>query len=115
MKNKNIDAMVSLDGAERYNYPVLAQSPSFNLDDFAIPYIHFAQKEIPKEVLTTDNIPEELNHKFQLYDSLKYSDVYRYRFHDLTHSYFSSFGVLFPNRDNRQDKSDEVNDDLRGK
>tara|TARA_R110002049_G_scaffold309157_1_gene517751 strand:+ start:89 stop:1639 length:1551 start_codon:yes stop_codon:yes gene_type:complete len=107
MKNKNISAVVSLDGADRYNYPVLEKSPYFDLDKFSIPYIHFAQKEIPKEVLTTDKIPEELNHNFQLYDSLKYSNIYRYRFHDLTHSYFSSFGVLFANRDKRQDKSDE--------
>lgn len=83
------------------------KSPYFNLDKFSIPYIHFAQKEIPKEVLTNDKIPEELNYKFQLYDSLKYSNVYRYRFHDLTHSYFSSFGVLFADRDKRQDKSDD--------
>ncbi|WP_047550388.1 prolyl oligopeptidase family serine peptidase [Psychroserpens sp. Hel_I_66] len=107
MKNKNISAVVSLDGADRYNYPVLEKSPFFNLDKFVIPYIHFAQEEIPKEVLTNDKIPEELNYKFQLYDSLKYSNVYRYRFHDLTHSYFSSFGVLFADRDKRQDKSDE--------
>lgn len=107
MKNKTINAIVSLDGTERYNYPVLEKSPYFNLDKFSIPYIHFAQKEIPKEVLTTDKIPEELNYKFQLYDSLEYSNIHRYRFHDLTHSYFSSFGVLFANRDKKQDKSDE--------
>ncbi|MDO5969625.1 prolyl oligopeptidase family serine peptidase [Flavivirga aquimarina] len=107
MKNKTINVIVSLDGTERYNYPVLEKSPYFNLDKLSIPYIHFAQKEIPKEVLTTDKIPEELNYKFQLYDSLKYSNIYRYRFHDLSHSYFSSFGVLFANRDKRQDKSDD--------
>jgi len=107
MKNKTINAIVSLDGTERYNYTVLDKSPYFNLDKFSIPYIHFAQKKIPKEVLTTDKIPEELNYKFQLYDSLQYSNIRRYRFHDLTHSYFSSFGVLFANRDKRQDKSDD--------
>lgn len=106
MKNKNISALVSLDGAERYTYPVLEKSPYFNLDRFDIPYIHFAQKDIPGEVLNSDKIPAELNYKFQLYDSLKYSNVYSYKFHDLTHSYFSSFGVLFANRDKRQDKSD---------
>ncbi len=106
MKNKNISAVVSLDGTERYNYHVLEKSPYFNLNNFTIPYIHFAQKEIPEEILTSDKIPAELNNKFQLYDSLKYSTAYSYRFHDLTHSYFSSFGVLFANRDKRQDKSD---------
>ncbi|WP_148232114.1 prolyl oligopeptidase family serine peptidase [Maribacter sp. HTCC2170] len=106
MKNKNVKAIVSLDGTERYNYPVLEKSPYFNLEKFTIPYIHFAQKEIPEEVLTSDKIPAELNYKFQLYDSLKYSKAYSYKLHDLTHSYFSSFGVLFANRDKRQDKSD---------
>ncbi|MEM9885855.1 MAG: alpha/beta hydrolase [Bacteroidota bacterium] len=107
LKNKNISAIVSLDGTERYNYSVLEKSPYFNLDKFTIPYIHFAQKEIPEEVLATDKIQEELNYKFQLYDSLRYSNIYSYRFHDLTHPYFSSFGVLFANRDKRQDKSDD--------
>ncbi len=106
MKNKNISAIVSLDGAERYNYPVLEKSPYFNLDRFTIPYIHFAQKDIPEEVLVSDKMSAELNHKFQLFDSLNYSNAYSYKFHDLTHSYFSSFGVLFGNRDKRQDKSD---------
>jgi len=106
MKNKNVSGIVSLDGTERYNYTVLEKSPYFNLDKFTIPYIHFAQKEIPKEVLASDKIPVELNYKFQLYDSLKKSNAYSYKFHDLTHSYFSSFGVLFANRDKRQDKSD---------
>lgn len=108
MKNRRIRALVSLDGTERYNYTVLEKSSYFNLDKFNIPYIHFAQKDIPEEVLTSDNIPAELNYKFQLYDSLKFSDAYSYKFHDLTHSYFSSFGVLFGNRDKRQDKSDAV-------
>lgn len=107
MKNKNISALVSLDGTERYNYSVLEKSSYFELDKFDIPYIHFAQKDIPEEVLTSDKIPAELNYKFQLYDSLKYSNMYSYKFHDLTHSYFGSIGVLFSYRDKRQDKSDD--------
>ncbi|SNR63069.1 Alpha/beta hydrolase family protein [Maribacter sedimenticola] len=107
MKNKNVSAIVSLDGTERYNYAILEKSPFFNLEKFSVPYIHFAQKEIPEEVLNSDKIPAELNYKFQLYDSLKYSEAYSFRFHDLSHSYFSSFGVLFANRDQRQDKSDD--------
>src|SRR5690606_10218396 len=34
------------------------------------------------------------------------SKVYRLKFHNLTHSHFSTLGVLFGNRDKRQDKSD---------
>lgn len=106
MKNQKVNALVSLDGTDRYNYAVLAKSPYFNLDNFDIPYVHFAQKEIPEEVLISDKIPAELNYEFQLYDSITNSNAYSYRFHDLTHAYFSSFGVLFANRDKRQDKSD---------
>lgn len=107
MKNRNIKALVSLDGTERYRYDVLEKSAYFNLNRLNIPYVHFAQKEIPEIVLKEDKIPEELNYKFQLYDSLQYSNAYSYKFHDLSHSYFSSYGVLFGNRDKRQDKSDD--------
>ena len=107
MKNKTISAIVSLDGTERYNYPVIEKSPYFNLDRFNIPYVHFAQKDIPEEVLISDKIPAELNYKFQLYDSLKYANAYSYKFHDLTHSYFGTIGILFAYRDKRQDKSDD--------
>ncbi|MEB2777433.1 prolyl oligopeptidase family serine peptidase [Algoriphagus sp. D3-2-R+10] len=107
MKNQNIKSLVSLDGTERYRYDVMEKSAYFDLNKLNIPYAHFAQKDIPEVVLEEDKIPAELNHKFQLYDSLKYSNVYSYKFHDLTHSYFSSYGVLFSNRDKRQDKSDD--------
>lgn len=107
MKNQNINSLISLDGTERYAYDVLEKSAYFDLNKFDIPYIHFAQKDIPEVVLKEDEIPEELNHTFQFYDSLNYSNAYSYKFHDLTHSYFSSFGVLFGNRDKRQDKSDD--------
>lgn len=106
MKNPKIKALVSLDGTERYRYDVMEKSAYFDLNKLHIPYAHFAQKNIPEIVLKEDKIPAELNFKFQLFDSLKYSNVYSYKFHDLTHSYFSSFGVLFGNRDKRQDKSD---------
>lgn len=107
MKNMPIQAFVSLDGTERYNYQALEKSPFFDLDLFDIPYAHFAQKDIPEEVLVAENIPAELNDQFQLYDTLQYSRAYSYKFHDLTHSYFSVFSVLFANRDQRQDKSDD--------
>lgn len=65
-----------------------------------------AQKDIPEIVLKEDNINAELNTKFQLFDSLSKSKAYQLKFHNLTHSYFSTLGVLFANRDKRQDKSD---------
>ena len=65
-----------------------------------------AQKDIPEKVLKEDNIKAELNTKFDLYDSISNGTVYRLKFHNLTHTYFSTFGILFANRDKRQDKSD---------
>ncbi len=106
MKNENIKAFVSLDGTERYNYTALQGSPYFDLDRFTIPYLHMAQKVIPEQVLEEDQIPEELNHQFKLFDSSNHATLYRYRFHNLSHAHFSTYGVLFSNRDPRQNKTD---------
>ena len=106
MRNDNIKAIVSLDGTERYQYKLLEKSPFFKPDRIDVPYMHMAQKEIPENVLKQDNIDAELNTKFDLYDSISNSKVYRLKFHNLTHSYFSTLGILFENRDERQDKSD---------
>ncbi|WP_190810230.1 alpha/beta hydrolase [Flagellimonas sp. S3867] len=105
-RNKNIKAVVSIDGSERYRYALLKKSPFFDASGVDVPYIHMAQKSIPEKVLKEDNIDAELNTKFELYDSISKSRAFRLRFHDLTHSYFSTLGVLFQNRDKRQDKSD---------
>ena len=105
-RNDKISAVVSLDGTERYQYKLLKKSSFFEPKKIDIPYIHMAQKDIPKEVLKEDNIGSELNSKFQLYDSITNSNAYKLKFHNLTHSYFSTIGVLFQQRDKRQDKSD---------
>ncbi|MEQ3655428.1 MAG: dienelactone hydrolase family protein [Dokdonia sp.] len=107
MKNNSIKAVVSLDGTERYRYELLKQSPFFKLERLEVPYIHFAQKDIPEVVLKSDQIPPELNYNFSLYDSLTHNQAYRYKFNDLTHRHFSSFGLLFGPADIRQDKSDQ--------
>lgn len=65
-----------------------------------------AQKNIPEQVLKEDNINRTLNHNFEFYDSIQNSIAYKLKFHNLTHSSFSSLGVLFEQRDPRQDKSD---------
>ncbi|MEX0313893.1 MAG: tetratricopeptide repeat protein, partial [Allomuricauda sp.] len=82
------------------------ESPFFDSNKVDVPYIHMAQKNIPEKVLQEDKIDPALNTKFELYDSISKSRAYRLKFHDLTHSYFSTLGVLFQNRDQRQDKSD---------
>ncbi len=106
MRNRNFKAIVSLDGTERYQYSLLKKSPFFDLDKFDVPYLHMAQKDIPQKVLLEDNINQELNTKFILYDSITESKAYQLKFNNLTHSYFSTLGVLFEKRDKRQDKSD---------
>ncbi len=106
MKNKRIKVMVSLDGTERYNYELLTKSAYADVRRLDIPYLHMAQKDIPEVVLQEDNIAPELNYQFKLFDSITNSQAYSYKFHDLTHAYFSTFGVLFSDRDKRQDKSD---------
>lgn len=106
IRNNNIKAIVSLDGTERYQYSLLQKSPFFDIKKIDVPYIHMAQKDIPEKVLSEDNINPELNTKFQLYDSITNSEAYQLKFHDLTHSYFSTLGILFEKRDTRQDKSD---------
>ncbi|MEX0361051.1 MAG: tetratricopeptide repeat protein, partial [Allomuricauda sp.] len=94
------------DGTERYQYTLLTKSSFFDAAKIDVPYIHMAQKDIPEIVLREDNIDSGLNTRFDLYDSISKSKAYRLKFHDLTHSYFSTLGVLFQQRDTRQDKSD---------
>lgn len=105
-RNDKVKALVSLDGAERYQYGLLNQSPFFDSENIDVPYIHMAQKDIPEIVLKEDNIDAKLNTRFQLFDSITNSAMYRLKFNNLTHSYFSTLGVLFAKRDKRQDKSD---------
>ncbi|WP_053002240.1 prolyl oligopeptidase family serine peptidase [Kordia jejudonensis] len=106
MRNGYIKAIVSLDGSIRYNYKTLKKSAFHDLTNVNVPFIHMAQKDIPEAVLKADKIDPKLNYEFEFYDSLTYSDAYKLKFHDLTHSNFSSFGILFYPRDKRQDKSD---------
>lgn len=106
MRNDKIKAIVSLDGTERYQYALIQKSPFFDLDQIDVPYLHMAQKDIPEKVLQSDKIDAKLNSIFELYDNITKSDAYRLKFTNLTHSYFSTLGVLFQARDPRQDKSD---------
>jgi dienelactone hydrolase len=105
-RNDMVKAIISLDGTERYQYGLLEQSPFFEAAKIDVPYLHMAQKDIPDIVLKEDKIDAELNTKFPLFDSITQATTYRLKFHDLTHSYFSTLGILFADRDKRQDKSD---------
>jgi pimeloyl-ACP methyl ester carboxylesterase len=108
MMDERIKSIICLDGSIRYQYSKIQQSPYFNLAGFDVPFLFMSQKEIPAQVMKEDNIDSTLNTSFLFYDSLKNSNAYYFKFNDLTHSYFSSMGVLFADRDARQDKSDSA-------
>lgn len=105
-RNHNIKAIVSLDGSVKYQYKTLQQSSFFSIHKVNVPFIHMAQKRIPDSVMKEDKLDSTLNTCFHFYDSLIYSKAYRLQFHQLTHPYFSCSGILFQERDQRQDKSD---------
>ena len=108
MMDRRIKAVVCLDGSIKYQFEKIVSSPYFNISKFNVPFVFMSQKDIPLKVLAQDNIDTAINSKFEFYDSLKYSKAYSLKFNDLTHAYFSSMGVLFQDRDVRQDKSDSA-------
>jgi dienelactone hydrolase len=107
MRNDKIKANVSLDGSIRYQFSTLQKSPFANIKKVTVPFMHMAQKDIPEQVLKEDKLGADLNDIFDFYDSLQYSKAYSLKFHHLTHSYFSTLGILFQTRDKRQDKTDK--------
>ncbi|MFC4635551.1 alpha/beta hydrolase [Dokdonia ponticola] len=107
MRNPIIKANLSLDGTIRYNPDLLKSTAFYDLKKANIPFMHLAQKEIPKAIMEQENMPNALNTDFTFYDELTESDAYKIRLHDLSHTYFSTLGVLFAGRDPKQDKSDE--------
>lgn len=106
MQNTAIKAIVSLDGTIRYQYPILKKSAYADIERVNVPFLHLAQKNIPASVLLEDKLDTTLNSAFDFYDDLVNSEAYSLKCHDMTHSYFSTLGVLFQSRDPRQDKSD---------
>jgi tetratricopeptide (TPR) repeat protein len=105
IRNDNIKAILSLDGSIKYQYTTLKSSPFFDIKKVDVPFIHMSQKDIPEQVLNEDKIDAGLNYKFEFYHSLVNSLAYQLKFNNLTHSYFSTLGVLFQTRDIRQDNS----------
>lgn len=107
MQNTDIKAIVSLDGTVRYQYSTLKKSAFADIERVNVPFLHLAQKDIPAAVLAEDKLDASLNDAFAFYDDLVYSEAYSLKCHDMTHSYFSTLGILFQSRDPRQDKSDQ--------
>ncbi len=107
MKNERIKALVCLDGSIKYQFQKLLSSSYANVSKVDVPFIFMSQKDIPLSVMIEDKIDTTLNKNFPFFDSLKHSHAYYLKFNDLTHPYFSSMGILFQDRDPRQDKSDK--------
>ncbi len=107
MRNERIKALVCLDGSIKYQFPKLLSSSYANVSKVDVPFMYMSQKDIPLSVMIEDNIDTTLNRNFPFFDSLKHSRAYYLKFNDLTHPYFTSMGILFQNRDPRQDKSDK--------
>jgi dienelactone hydrolase len=107
MRNTTIKANMSLDGTIRYNPNLLKSTPFYDMKKATIPFMHLAQKEIPAAAMKEQNIPDSLNTHFTFYDELTESDAYKIRLHNLSHLHFSTLGVLFEERDLKQDKSDQ--------
>lgn len=106
MRNHRLKAIASLDGSIKYQYSTLKKSPFASVDKVNVPFIHMAQKNIPEKVLMEDKLDPALNTNFEFFDSLRFSHAYSLQFKNLTHAYFSTLGVLFQPRDQRQDKND---------
>ena len=106
IRNKKIRANVSLDGSIKYQYATLQKSPLYAANKITVPFIHMAQKKIPEQVMKEDKIDASLNDEFKFYDELTQSEAYSLQFNNMTHSYFSTLGILFEPRDPRQDKTD---------
>lgn len=107
-RDERIKAMVSLDGSIKYAYQTLQPSPFFRIEKANVPFIHMAQKDIPQEVLESDNLDSSLNTDFVFFEELTQNDAFQLKFLHLTHSYFSTFGILFGTRDPRQDHADSL-------
>jgi tetratricopeptide (TPR) repeat protein len=102
-KNKNIKGIISLDGTVKYRPELLEMSFEYDVEDFTLPFIHFSQKDIPLHLLKRDNIDTLINTSFDFYDHSSSSIKYQIKSKVLTHKYFSSFGLLFNERDEEQD------------
>lgn len=107
MRTSVFKANLSLDGTIRYSPDIIKSTAFYDPKKITVPFMHLAQKEIPQAVMQEENLSSKLNTDFKFYDTLTHCDAYKMRFHDMSHSYFSTLGVLFEKRDPRQDKSDQ--------
>lgn len=103
MKSGDFEGIINLDGSIKYQYEKMRNLPFFELGKYDVPFLNFSQKIIPEEVLRSENLDASINTNFEFLDDLNNIDLIDVRFHHLSHSYFTTLGVLFETRDKRQD------------
>jgi hypothetical protein len=106
MRNRTVKAIVCLDGTLKYHPEKLFRSPDADISRVDVPFLFMGQKDIPREILQADGLDPSINTNFTFFDSLRYSDAWDLKFMNLTHSNFAAMGILFQERDPRQDKTE---------
>jgi hypothetical protein len=106
MRNRHVKAIVCLDGTIKYHPENLLRSPDADMNRVDVPFLNMSQKDIPHDLLKAEGLDPSINGNFAFFDSLQYSDAWDLKFMNLTHSNFSSMGILFLERDPAQDKSE---------
>ncbi|MEM6377849.1 MAG: hypothetical protein AAF705_06535 [Bacteroidota bacterium] len=105
-----ISGVISLDGTIKYKPEVLASSVLYNIENFKVPFIHISQKDIPESALAKEQLTSEINKQFTFYDEIEPYSKYQIKSKSLSHSFFSTYGLLFKERDLTQDVSyDQIN------
>ena len=84
IRNTNLDALISLDGAIAFNfgYSILYQSIYYDPSKVHIPIMHMTPRE------------QNQNTDLSFFESLKYSALHILKFKGLRHYDFSSFGMI---------------------
>ncbi len=102
-QNRQVKGVISIDGTVKYRPEVLAQSAYYDVHQFTAPFIHFSQKDISRERLLEDGLDTLMNTNFRFYDQISVPTKYQIKAKYLSHTYFSSFGLLFNERDVKED------------
>lgn len=95
MRNKNIDAILSLDGSVTYYYDVFKEWPGADLDKIDVPFMLMAQKNFQPRMLRRG---DSVNTKAP-FDSLKYSSAYFMQYSEMVHQNFGAHFVKLRSRD----------------
>ena len=103
-----VRGVISLDGTIKYRPEVLDASVHFDHDKFRVPLIHISQKDISRDYLRREQLDTLINDRFSFYDSIAVSVKYQLKSTQLSHQYFATYGLLFQERDVREDADYET-------